>query len=232
MGEAHCRGCSADARPGMSRAGSRLATYDVFMSYAHVDAARATPIVEALRVRGLRVWFDETEISDFESITRSISEGLARSMALVAFYSDAYPTRRPCQWELTAAFLAAQHEGDPRRRVLVINPESHATHIHPVELRDALFRRFPHEAGGVAGVAAIAESVRSALAALPGPLSDVRSTAQPPWYGGKGLGSNRFVGRVEALWRLHSSLSDYASTFSPRSGPYTGGALDPIPAAR
>jgi hypothetical protein len=44
-----------------------------------------------------------------------------------------------------AAFLAAQSQGDPRERVLVVNPErdelggSVNEHIHPVELRDARF---------------------------------------------------------------------------------------------
>ena len=90
------------------------------------------------------MWSDETGIATFESITRAITEGLLKAKALVAFYSDIYPTRRPCQWELTAAILAGQHETrDPRSRILVINPEAHATHIRPIELRDALFRTLP-----------------------------------------------------------------------------------------
>ena len=67
------------------------------------------------------MWFDAEEIEDFASITAVVTEGLAKSKALVAYYSKTYPLRRACQWELTAAFLAAQTEGDPRRRVLVIS---------------------------------------------------------------------------------------------------------------
>ena len=73
----------------------------------------------------------------------------ARSRVLLAYYSQHYPTRRACQWELTAAFLAAQRLGDPRQRVLVINPERNAQgaplvgHIEPVQLRDAVFRAAP-----------------------------------------------------------------------------------------
>src|SRR4051795_10818967 len=113
--------------------------WDVFVSYAHEDAARVHPLAHALRECGLRVWLDDTEVAEFAGITRAIEKGLAHSPALLAFYSRTYPTKRPCQWELTAAFLAAQRAGDPRDRVLVINPESGAGHIEPVELRDALF---------------------------------------------------------------------------------------------
>ena len=67
---------------------------------------------EALRGKGLKVWIDEREIADFESITRSIAEGLANAKALLAFYSGSYPQSRACQWELTAGFLAAQQEGE------------------------------------------------------------------------------------------------------------------------
>ena len=49
--------------------------------------------------------------------------------------------------DMTAAFLAAQTEGDPRRRVLVINPEAGADHIHPIELRDGKFRNAPNNDG-------------------------------------------------------------------------------------
>src|SRR4051794_6895968 len=100
------------------------AQFDVFCSYAHADAAAVGRLVAALEAAGLEVYLDREEIPDFAGITGSIERGLARSKVLLAFYSEVYPTRRPCQWELTAGFLAAQREGDPRRRVLVVNPEA------------------------------------------------------------------------------------------------------------
>ena len=123
------------------------AEYDVFLSHAWADGERPQQIADALTKAGLRVWFDADEIDDFASITRAVTEGLAKSKALLAYYSKTYPLRRACQWELTAAFLAAQSEGDPRRRVLVINPEKGADHIHPIELRDAKFRNAPNTDG-------------------------------------------------------------------------------------
>ncbi|HMD97482.1 MAG TPA: toll/interleukin-1 receptor domain-containing protein [Terriglobia bacterium] len=90
-----------------------LAEYDVFVSHAWADGDRPCKIAEALKAAGLRVWFDASEIADFASITRAVEQGIAKSKALLAYYSKTYPTRRACQWELTAAFLAAQQEGDP-----------------------------------------------------------------------------------------------------------------------
>lgn len=95
--------------------------YDVFVSYAHRDGARVAPLVAALRSSGLRVWFDESDIPVFDSITRCIFEGISKAKAVVAFYSKTYPMRSACGLEMMAAFLTAREE-DPRRRILVINP--------------------------------------------------------------------------------------------------------------
>lgn len=96
---------------------------DVFVSYAHdPDQERALALGDALAAEGLVVWLDR-EIETFASISAAIENRLARSKALVVFYSHAYPARRACQWELTAAFLAAQRGGDNPRSVLVVNPE-------------------------------------------------------------------------------------------------------------
>ena len=152
---------------------------------------------------GLRVWFDAKEINDFASITRAVTDGLAKSKALLAYYSKTYPLRRACQWELTAAFLAAQTEGDPRRRVLVINPEKGADHIHPIELRDAKFRNAPNTDGEMQQ---LVESIVKHVAAVNGPLADIRPLTAPNWYGMTPVGSTRFVGRLKEMWEVHSLL--------------------------
>src|SRR5271165_1218067 len=123
------------------------AEYDIFLSHAWADGERPKQIADALTKAGLRVWFDPVEINDFASITRAVTEGLAKSKTLLAYYSKTYPLRRACQWELTAAFLAAQNEGDPRRRVLVINPEQGADHIHPIQLHDEKYLKAPSTEG-------------------------------------------------------------------------------------
>ena len=70
--------------------------FDVFCSYAHSDWEAVGRLVGALEARGLAVYLDREEILDFEGITGSVERGLARSKALLAYYSASYPTRRPC----------------------------------------------------------------------------------------------------------------------------------------
>jgi hypothetical protein len=185
------------------------ADYDVFLSRAWADGERPPQIADALTHAGLRVWLDALEINDFAGITRAVTEGLAKSKALVAYYSKSYPLRRACQWELTAAFLAAQTEGDPRQRVLVINPEKKpenpdpSDHIHPIELRDAKFLQAPTTEGEMRElVEAIAEQVGE----LSAPMADIHPLTAPNWYGMRGVGSTHFVGRLKEMWKLHSML--------------------------
>ena len=137
--------------------------YDVFLSYPHKDEKEVNQILEALRAKKLSVWMDETDIQDYASITRSIVDGLTRSKVLLAYNSLNYAHSRACQWELTAAFLAAQREGDPRQRVLIINPEENAGHIHPVELRDELFQKAPADQQGIDSLAASVANHVSAI---------------------------------------------------------------------
>src|SRR5215471_2450872 len=113
-----------------------MESYDLFISYRRKDAEHVQPLVEVLRAKGVSVRFDQNQIHEFGPITEIIREGLANSKALLAWYSLDYPRSRPCQMELTAAFIAAQREGDPRKRVWVINPESTAAHVQPKKLQD------------------------------------------------------------------------------------------------
>jgi hypothetical protein len=179
--------------------------YDVFVSHAHRDGARPGEIADALRAADLRVWFDEKELKTFESISRAIEKGLANSKVLLAFYSRTYPTRRACQWELTAACIAAQKEGNSSRRVLVVNPEDSAAHIQPVELRDAQFCRGPTP-GDASELEQLAQAVREQVGRTNGILGNIHPVQPPVWRGMHGVGSTRFVGRFEEIWKIHSLL--------------------------
>ena len=180
------------------------ATYDVFLSHAWADGDRPQQLADALTEAGLRVWFDADEINDFASITRAVTEGLAQSKALLAYYSKTYPLRRACQWELTAAFLAAQRDGDPRRRVLVINPDEKADHIHPIELRDEKFLTAP---SGNGDMQKLVQSIVKQVDTLDGLLADIHPLTAPNWYGMTPVGSTRFVGRLAEMWQVHSVLN-------------------------
>ena len=173
---------------------------------------------EALVALGVDVWLDESDIETFSGITSSVKDGLGGSKALVAFYSSTYPTRRACQWELTRAFLAAQGQGDPRQRVLVINPESDVGHIEPIELRDGLFLHAP-DLDDPEAVAATAARIGEHVKMLSGQLGNpVSSPVQ--WHGRRPIASARFVGRNADMWRVHSALqADEVSLISGAHGP-------------
>ena len=173
--------------------------FDLFISYAHQDKAGVTTLAGRLRKTGISVWVDEDNIPAFAGITRSIEEGLGQSKALLAYYSKTYPTRRPCQWELTFAFLKGQSAGDPRDRVLVVNPEISADHIHPIELQDALFRG-PDDPD-------LPARLYDHLKRLTDPLGAVAGPAETQWFGHPGPGPRRFIGRLPELWRVHSLLA-------------------------
>jgi tetratricopeptide (TPR) repeat protein len=178
--------------------------HDVFFSYAHADQAEARDLRDALASIGVKVWLDETDIDTFDGITESVREGIANAKAFLAFYSKVYPTRRACQWELTRAFLTSQRQGDPRKRILVVNPEPGAEHIEPVELRDGLFARMPGTAGEEA-VSTVAVRVKERIERLQGRLGDP-DPPDVPWHGRSAVGAIRFVGRIADMWQVHSAL--------------------------
>ncbi|WIY05133.1 TIR domain-containing protein [Amycolatopsis mongoliensis] len=174
-------------------------SYDIFLSFTWADSVEVNALQDALEAAGLRVFRDK-EIRRFEGITEKLDTALAESKVLLAYYSRRFPTRYACQWELTSAFLAAQRLGDPRRRVLVVNPESDGNHIAPVELEDAAYCAPPkNDQERAITVKRVAEMVRAAGT----PLGSVRSTAPVlPRL----LRPRRFVGRYRQLWAIHSAL--------------------------
>jgi tetratricopeptide (TPR) repeat protein len=177
--------------------------HDLFFSYARSDRRAAEPLWEALRGQGVRVFVDEQAIEPMESITERIAHDLGRCKAFVAFYSDTYPNRRACQWELTAAWLAAEHAGDPLDRVFAVNPTQRLNHIHPARLRDANQPTFTQDRQWYTRVAqAIADRTRR----LHGTLGEVVPLARPNWFPFEHAGSPRYVGRIPDLWRIHDAL--------------------------
>jgi hypothetical protein len=183
--------------------------YDIFFSYAHADKGVVDPIIAALNARNLRVFRDVTDIMSGESISRRVSEGLTNSRMLVAWYSATYPTRRSCQWELTAAIIAAQHDKSDtqavERRILVLNPETGVAHIQPLHVRDQLFI-----SSASVDPSELADKITGRLSGLERTFSEFHRISRPHWYGSKmRLGSNRFVGRIPDLWAIHSGLSQH-----------------------
>ncbi|MFE9402363.1 TIR domain-containing protein [Streptomyces sp. NPDC006530] len=168
--------------------------WDVFLSYSRQDADHVRRLHEELIAVGLKVFTDESAVAGFAGISDTIRGALAGSRVLLAYYSAGYAERPACQWELTAAFLAGLGEGDPRRRVLVVNPEADTAHIHPVELRDT--RHGEPET--------LVQDVLAHLRRVPGPM---RLDAPPARVHGElPPAVGEFTGRLPELWRLHSAL--------------------------
>ncbi|MBT2387783.1 toll/interleukin-1 receptor domain-containing protein [Streptomyces sp. ISL-11] len=191
----------------MEGPGSR--SWDVFLSYSRGDAHRIAPLRDRLLASGLDVFVDEVTVAGFAGISDTIRDGLARSKALLACYSAAYPERQACQWELTAAYLAGLREGDPRRRVMVVNPEPTADHIHPVELRDAKHWALP---AGAAALDALIADVRAHVSALTDPIGVTETPPAAHWLPGPSPSpATAFTGRLPFLWQVHSFLHRHAA---------------------
>lgn len=190
--------------------------WDVFVSYSRSATSQAEAVVAALRAQGLRVFVDDTAVEDFASITTTITRALARAKVLLALYSSDYPRRRACQWELTYAYLAGQREGDPRRRILVVNPEPTADHIHPVELRDARYwpwRAGPEEANR------LATRVLAHAAGLSEPIGVHTASPVVPWLPAPArTGSARFTGRLPEQWQIHTALHRHRAPLVSQAG--------------
>ncbi|GAA0713791.1 toll/interleukin-1 receptor domain-containing protein [Dactylosporangium roseum] len=117
--------------------------YDVFPSLAGPDRDAVRRLYAALTSVGLTVFIDEREIREYHGITAEIEQAPHHSKALVAYYSRHFTSRTACQYELTAAFLAGQRDGDPTKRVLVFNPHEETDHLLPAELAEDKFDRLP-----------------------------------------------------------------------------------------
>ena len=181
--------------------------WDVFVSHWSGDKEIVRALVAALNAAGISAWFDESDIETHESITHAVSDGVAHSKILLAYYSATYPERRACQWELTAAFIAAGRLGPPTNRILVVNPESGRTdHIEPVQLRDGLFANLPSSPADPASWADEADRIKRIIDATDDYLGDAALEA-PRQIGRRLVPTDRFVGRLPSLWAIHSALS-------------------------
>jgi tetratricopeptide (TPR) repeat protein len=196
--------------------------FDLFLSYRRSDAPRAQPMLDALQALGVSFWRDTREIEDFGSVQQAINDGLTNSRALLVWYSGSYNASRACQWELTAGYLAAQADaataGGPRRRIFVVNPESGSGHIHLPELFDQQYLSAPAP-GDAAALQQLAERLHAALAQVPvQALGALRAFTQPSWYPYATPGSNRFVGRLAEMWRIHAELQKDQAAMLTGSG--------------
>jgi tetratricopeptide (TPR) repeat protein len=178
--------------------------YDIFFSYRRTDLGRARPLIDALDAAGLRVWWDTREMPDNAPISSEIRRAISDSKALVALYSLDYVTSRPCQQELTVAWIAAQQAGQPPyRRVLIINPERTFEHI-PAVLREQQSMGWASDAFSFAWLSG---RILGQIKTLKGTLEGAGDASMPQFHGMTPVEAPRFVGRVRELWDLHGQLT-------------------------
>ncbi|MCZ7424143.1 TIR domain-containing protein [Micromonospora sp. WMMA1949] len=193
--------------------------HDVFLSFAGPDRDTAQRLRKALRRRRLQVWLDET-LPVACGITAGIQKHLNASKIMLIVYSGAYPLRSACQFELTEAYLAGEREGDPLRRIMMINPEAYEHHLQPVQFADAKFVRYPMPADDRT-MTALAEAVAKKVASVGGTFGDISFTTRPRWYPDGSAGVPTFVGRYREQWDLHTALHrvDFPMITAVPSGP-------------
>ncbi|MGK4593267.1 TIR domain-containing protein [Amycolatopsis sp. w19] len=191
--------------------------WDVFISYDRDDDGVVSRIAEALTSAGLQV-FRDTTLWPFTPISPDVLKALLGTRVVLVYYSASYPTRMACQEELATAYLAAQVEGEPSSRILVVNPEDTFTHIEPVHLRDTLAAGRPVTR---AALNHLVETVMARAAAVTVPLGRY-ARARPPWLtSSPHYPPERFTGRWHDLLRLHSALH-------PTTGRLTGPVRAPV----
>lgn len=75
--------------------------WDVFICHASEDKEQVLePLAEALRTKGLKVWYDRWVLTIGDSLRRSIDEGLKESRFGVVVLSPAFFVKNWPQWEL------------------------------------------------------------------------------------------------------------------------------------
>jgi hypothetical protein len=182
--------------------------WDVFLSCTRRDRRGPVEVEHALKQAGLRV-FRDTAIDEFDGITDDIVRALAGSAVLLAYYSREFPARYACQWELTAAFIAAQRAGDPRDRVLAINPEApESGHLAPIELADAKFFGPVQSHDELAGMVS---RVRDKVRAAQTPLGAFHAGGPVRGLPARVTRSHDFAGRYPQLWAIHTGLNRKAT---------------------
>ena len=89
---------------------SVIGEYDVFISHATEDKDFVGPLARALRAAGLRVWYDDFELSVGDSISAKINYGLSRSRFGLVIISRSFFTKHWAQHEMSG-LIARQTSG-------------------------------------------------------------------------------------------------------------------------
>jgi nucleoside 2-deoxyribosyltransferase len=112
----------------------------VFISHSARDADWARSFAQALKERGVTVWFDEFDVQPGESVRDALEAGLRSSDVLVALLDAESPSKPNLFFELGAAIGMG-------KRVVAIVPKDLDPNVLPldVRLRRYLIRDTPEQ---------------------------------------------------------------------------------------
>src|SRR5262249_1079222 len=112
----------------------------VFISHSVQDAAWARSFAQALKERGVTVWFDEFDVRPGESVRDALEAGLRGSDVLVALLDADSPSKPALFFELGAAIGMG-------KKVVPIVPRDLDSSVLPldVRLRRYLIRDTPEQ---------------------------------------------------------------------------------------
>ncbi len=182
-------------------------TQQIFISYRHSQIELARELEVGFKEKGIQVFRDEAQTELFESISEAVTTGLANSHAMLLLLSEDYSTSRYCQWELTAAYIAAQQLAAPETRIFMVNIAGNVELLKnlPIELQDA------RNALGIEnaienGIERIIEQIIERLPEIENTFGDAGYHKNGKSYGRALTGSPRFAGREQEMWQLHSYL--------------------------
>jgi TIR domain len=100
----------------------------VFISHSAGDADWARSFAQALKGRGVSVWFDEFDVRPGESVRDALEAGLRSSDVLVALLDANSPSKPNLFFELGAALGMG-------KRVVAIVPKDLDPSVLPLEVR-------------------------------------------------------------------------------------------------
>lgn len=86
---------------GAAKAAAHEGQYHAFISYASEDRDFVEPLARALASSGLRIWFDQSELTVGDSLRESIDRGLGVSRYGIVVFSKSFFAKRWPQYELS-----------------------------------------------------------------------------------------------------------------------------------
>ena len=179
----------------------------VFLSYSSKDKVFVRELHRRLRRDGLSCFFDEESIEWGENFVVSLERGIDESEFFVAVLSPEFVQSKWVELERTSA-VADDPAGLKRKiRPLLLRPCEVPRFLKPIQLVDvstaALFEQnYPRICGGLGGTVRPDPKPPTDRGALP-PVTPLPPLYRMPY---RSLGE-KFVGRVEPLWRVYDQLA-------------------------